>query len=517
MFCPKCGKEFEESVKFCSNCGTKLEQEEAQEVPKTEDLPVEPVNQSSSETVEPLIKEPQEADIRDSLDSVQENSHISLLEKIKNKFSKKTWIKIIVCAAVTVLIIVICAVVFHKPNPDKVVISKDSVTVGLKEAPTIPLKVTPENASSSSFQLISGDSKIVTFTVGETGGTYFAKVNPVSAGSTTLKVNYTSSSGKVQSSNNITVTIIDKDAQKKQADAVIKQIDSLANVTISDYDKVQNIDSEYKSLPEYAKNLVKNTNKLYKAEEDIERQAETKAAPIIKEINSIGKVTKDSAAKIKSIRSEFNALYTIIQTKVTNESTLKDAESSLYTILAQPVIQAINNIGTVTKDSAAKINAARTQYDTLSDDAKKAVSNYSTLESAESDLQSIQAAAQEAAAKAKEVSDYKNSCGTYSYKEIARNPDTYSGKNAKFTGKVIQVMNDYSGVVLRVSVTKDEYGIWNDVVYVTYTYPESSSPKILENDIITMYGELSGSETYTSTLGASITIPAFDAKYIDIQ
>lgn len=517
MKCPKCGKEFNESVKFCSNCGTKLEAEESPESPNVTDLTAEPISQPSSETLDSPAKEPQETNMRELLDSIQQDSHISILKKIKNRFSKKTWAKIIASTAAAVLIIVICAVAFHKPNPDKVVISKDSIVVGLKETPTIPLKVTPENASSSSFQLMSGDSKIVTFTVAEGGETIYAKVNPISIGSTTIKINYTSSTGKLQSSNNVTVTIIDKDAQKKQADDVIKQIDSLNNVQIKDYDKVKGIELAYERLPDYAKSLVKNNQKLHQAVEAIDNEAVSKAAPIIKDINSIGTVTKDSGDKIKRLRSQFNALPYVVKSKVSNEEALGKAEYSFYKIQAQPVIQTISNIGTVTKDSTSKINAARTQYDALSDDAKKAVSNYSTLESAESELQSIQEAAQEAAAKAKEVSDYKNSCGTYSYKEIARNPDTYSGKNAKFTGKVIQVMNDYSGVVLRVSVTEDEYGIWNDVVYVTYAYPESSSPKILENDIITMYGTLSGNETYTSTLGASITIPAFDAKYIDIQ
>ena len=216
MKCPKCGKEFNESVKFCSNCGTKLEQEETQAVPNTENLSAESVNQPISETLEPPTKEAQETNMRKVLDSIQQDSHISILKKIENRFSKKTWAKIIASAAAAVLIIVVCAVAFHKPNPDEVVISKDSIVVGLKETPTIPLKVTPENASSSSFQLMSGDSKIVTFTVSVDGGTIYAKVNPISVGSTTLKVNYTSNTGRLQSSNNVTVTIIDMTHKKNK-------------------------------------------------------------------------------------------------------------------------------------------------------------------------------------------------------------------------------------------------------------------------------------------------------------
>lgn len=113
--------------------------------------------------------------------------------------------------------------------------------------------------------------------------------------------------------------------------------------------------------------------------------------------------------------------------------------------------------------------------------------------------------------------EYMASCSDYSYKDIARNPDNYKGSKAKFTGKVIQVSEGwFNKVVLRVDVTKGEYGIWDDTVYVNYKYSDGES-KILEDDIITMYGTLDGRETYTSVLGAEITIPRFQAKYIIIN
>lgn len=115
--------------------------------------------------------------------------------------------------------------------------------------------------------------------------------------------------------------------------------------------------------------------------------------------------------------------------------------------------------------------------------------------------------------------EYKEQCQSYGYKDIARQPDNYVGKKAKFRGKVIQVSEgiiNSKKVTLRVDVTQGEYGWWDDTVYVTYTY-KSGEPKILEDDIINMYGTLEGSETYVSVLGANITIPSFKAKYIDIE
>ena len=117
---------------------------------------------------------------------------------------------------------------------------------------------------------------------------------------------------------------------------------------------------------------------------------------------------------------------------------------------------------------------------------------------------------------------YKDACEKYKYSEIARAPGQYKGKQAKFTGEVIQVQQDtLLGMIfytLRVNVTKkgSYYSYYTDTIYVTYT-AEENDPRILEDDIITMYGELQGEKTYTTVMGASVTIPSFDAEYIDIK
>lgn len=116
--------------------------------------------------------------------------------------------------------------------------------------------------------------------------------------------------------------------------------------------------------------------------------------------------------------------------------------------------------------------------------------------------------------------EYKKSCITLSYIDLARRPKDYSGTNMSFTGKVIQVTEstifDVTSLVLRVNVTKDEYGLYDDTIYVKYELPEDAD-RILENDIITFYGECKGAKTYTAVLGNSVTIPYVEAEYIDIK
>ena len=115
--------------------------------------------------------------------------------------------------------------------------------------------------------------------------------------------------------------------------------------------------------------------------------------------------------------------------------------------------------------------------------------------------------------------EFISECESFNYKEIARQPDSYKGKKGKFRGKVIQVSEgtfDSNKITLRVNVTEGEYGLWDDTVYVTYKYKDGES-KILEDDIINMYGIIEGTESYVSVFGAKITIPSMTAKYIDIE
>ena len=117
---------------------------------------------------------------------------------------------------------------------------------------------------------------------------------------------------------------------------------------------------------------------------------------------------------------------------------------------------------------------------------------------------------------------YKDACKKYEFSEIARAPGQYKGKQAKFTGEVIQVQQEMLlgkiYYVLRVNITKtgSYYTYYTDTIYVTYTASEDD-PRILEDDIVTMYGELQGEKTYTTVMGASMTIPYFSAEYIDIE
>lgn len=115
------------------------------------------------------------------------------------------------------------------------------------------------------------------------------------------------------------------------------------------------------------------------------------------------------------------------------------------------------------------------------------------------------------------ATQYKSECQSFKYKSVARKPNDYKSKKAKFTGQVSQIEENWGSDVILLSVTKGEYDTWSDNIYVEYTPKSKDESRILENDIITVYGELNGIKTYTTVLGNSVSIPYFTAQYVDIS
>ncbi len=68
-----------------------------------------------------------------------------------------------------------------------------------------------------------------------------------------------------------------------------------------------------------------------------------------------------------------------------------------------------------------------------------------------------------------DVASLKNQATAVDFKELDKNPDSFQGKIAKFTGQILEIQESGNQGVLRLAVTKESYG-WSssDVVYVEY-------------------------------------------------
>lgn len=119
------------------------------------------------------------------------------------------------------------------------------------------------------------------------------------------------------------------------------------------------------------------------------------------------------------------------------------------------------------------------------------------------------AAAAEAEKAQKEAEEKMGYETGITYDQLARTPDDYIGKKVKFYGRVVQVLEGTTNHI-RLAVN-DNY---DTIAFLEYD-PKLVSSRILEDDFITIYGVSYGLHTYTSTMNASITIPAIVVDKID--
>ena len=116
----------------------------------------------------------------------------------------------------------------------------------------------------------------------------------------------------------------------------------------------------------------------------------------------------------------------------------------------------------------------------------------------------------DAAEKESQMKDYSSE---YTYTQIARDPDSYSGKKMTFKGKVLQEGDAGSGLkYVRLAINSD----YDQVMFITYA-SDVVEYRILDDDIITIYGSCLGDYSYETVMGATVTIPWINADIIDMS
>lgn len=115
--------------------------------------------------------------------------------------------------------------------------------------------------------------------------------------------------------------------------------------------------------------------------------------------------------------------------------------------------------------------------------------------------------------------DFINSCQQYSYKDLARNPDDYIGCRIVLDVKIEQVIqggflnnNEYYRVY-----TNDEYDWWMGDEYFMNDKRIDDDTRLLEDDIIRIYGEYAGTQEIKRALtGTKEYVPSINAYYIEL-
>ena len=210
--------------------------------------------------------------------------------------------------------------------------------------------------------------------------------------------------------------------------------------------------------------------------------------------------------------------------KVKRDETISETKKPIYKkwwfwlIVAIVVFAGIggnSNSKTETKKETKTETSAEIANESSADEAEK---EKEAKESADKEAQEAalkaanEKAAQEAAAKAaaekaaQDAADKDpNTYQSLPYDEMARNGDNHKGEKLQINGKVIQVIDTDDGTAQLRVATRDGY---DDVYYIEIPASQWKTHRLLEDDVITFYGNVYGLLSYDSTMGGKITVPA---------
>lgn len=140
---------------------------------------------------------------------------------------------------------------------------------------------------------------------------------------------------------------------------------------------------------------------------------------------------------------------------------------------------------------------------------EKALAEQKAKEVAEAEAKAAEEARlqaeQEAAAK-------KTNAQTIEYAQLKKNPDRYTGEYVKYSGEILQILEGDNVTHIRLAVTKTSYGYDpNDVIFIEYP----GYTDFVDNDIVTVYGEIYGSYSYESQAGFNISLPGLIADTVE--
>lgn len=120
-----------------------------------------------------------------------------------------------------------------------------------------------------------------------------------------------------------------------------------------------------------------------------------------------------------------------------------------------------------------------------------------------------QAAAQKAAA---DKQAFISAAKAISYANLIKDTAPYVGEKIALHGQIFQIQQHQGqGGVLLVAVTDNGGGFWTDNVWVDYDHDIS----FVQNDLITVYGTVTGTKSYQTQAGGTTYVPEVHAVYIE--
>lgn len=114
-------------------------------------------------------------------------------------------------------------------------------------------------------------------------------------------------------------------------------------------------------------------------------------------------------------------------------------------------------------------------------------------------------------------SQYMKKCKEYDYKKVLRNPEKYTGKKVKIKVRISSVHT--SGIINKTkyyfAYSESDYGWYGDR-YAIMDKRSKEKPKLLDDDIIYVYGEIADPVDTVSLIVNSEELFAIDMKYVKL-
>lgn len=163
-------------------------------------------------------------------------------------------------------------------------------------------------------------------------------------------------------------------------------------------------------------------------------------------------------------------------------------------------------------EKAEPLDSARDKAEGQVESAESKVQHAEgVLASAKSDVNAVQKKVAQIEAVAAEESEFREDATTIDYGQLIKNPSAYKGEKVVYTGQVLQIQEEGGFGFMLLSVTDEGYGFWTNNIWVEF----EQRTGIAEEDIITVYGTIIGSEEYETQAGGSTYVPKMRAKYIE--
>lgn len=255
---------------------------------------------------------------------------------------------------------------------------------------------------------------------------------------------------------------------------------------LDDSNNVEELKSQIESLTAENKKLKKENKKLKKKVEKLENTEQDES--------SEETTTDEPALTEENTASEPMSQETVTEYK----------DSATIKVVQQALNSAGYNCGTPDGVAGGKTTEAITKYQTDKGITVNGIITDELLNSLNI-ADEVKAEAEKEAAKA----EYD---GNYTYDQLARNPDAYIGKSIKISGKVLQA--DTSGDLCYARIAMNSS--YDTVIFVTYD-KDLLSYRLLDDDMVTVYGTSLGVYSYEAVSGATITLPWLSANMIDLQ